>query len=286
MKENNANVSVVICAMNVEHYISSCIESVLKNYPKEIIIVDGNSSDKTLDKAKKFDVKIFSDDGGGLSHARKIGVDNAEGEYILFIGPDNILENDFITKFVNLLNYWNFDVGSVQTRVKDPENYWDRGLDTRWQFLMGKPGEISVAGTPSLYKAICFQDTNFSSDDFGPSDDTQLAEDLKARGFKIGLVPLNVFDQNGTTFISTWKRFKWYGSGDYFFYKKNYKNWSLFRKIYSLTHPLRQMLSYSAKCIFLLKPHYVPWHFTFIFIARYYGWIRTFYKNNFQKKAV
>tara|TARA_B100000780_G_scaffold278788_1_gene253690 strand:+ start:3925 stop:4785 length:861 start_codon:yes stop_codon:yes gene_type:complete len=285
MDRNFANVTVVICAMNVEKYIYSCIESVVRNRPKEIIIVDGESSDRTVDEAKKFDVKVISDHGKGLSYARRVGVENATGEYILFIGPDNVLEDEFINKFVNLLNEWNFDVGSVQTRVKEPKNFWDKGLDTRWQFLMGKPGEINVAGTPSLYKSLCFKDTNFSSDDFGPSDDTQLADDLKARGFKIGLVPLNVFDQNGTTFISTWKRFKWYGSGDYFFYRKNYRKWTVSRKLFSLSHPLRQTLNYSLKCIFLLKPHYIVWHFMFVFAARYYGWINAFYKNNSLKKG-
>jgi glycosyltransferase involved in cell wall biosynthesis len=280
----NKTVSVIICAMNVEKYICACLESVTKNDPFEILLVDGNSSDSTVSEAKKFNVKVLSDDGRGLSYARRIGVENARGDYILFIGPDNILEEGFINKFVTLLNEWRFDVGSVQTRVSNPINFWDKGLDTRWQFLMAKPGEINVAGTPSLYKAKCFENTNFSSDDFGPSDDTQLANDLKSRGFKIGLVPLNVYDQNGTSFISTWKRFKWYGSGDYFFYKKNHQKWSLSRKIFSLTHPLRQMLNYSVRCLFILKPQYIAWHFLFIFIARYYGWINTFYNFNFVKK--
>jgi len=282
MSDLTKNVSVVICTKNVEKYIKDCIESILDNYPKEILIVDGNSQDKTVEIAKSYKVKFLSDGGEGLSFARRIGVENSSGEYILFFGPDNIMGNGFINNYIELINKWAFDAACVQTRVKNPKNFWDKGLDCRWKLLLGEPGDKNVIGTPGLYRRYCFDNTNFSRKNLGPCDDTELSQRLIKKGYKLGLVPLEVLDQNGWSMKSTWNRFKWYGTGDYYFYGYNSINWNFKRKLLSIFHPLIQTFKYSLKIFFTREVIYCAW-MLFVMLARYYGWSSMINKNNIIK---
>ena len=276
-------VSVVICVKNVEDIIFDCIKSVETNSPKEIIIVDGCSTDNTVKIAKKFSVIVLSDNRRGLSYARRIGAKKANGKYVLFIGPDNILKENFVYDFVKILEDSNFDAATTRTRVKDPFTYWDKGLDLRWKFLTNNVGPRKIIGTPGLYKMKCFKKVQFSKKDFGPCDDTYFCEKLLKAGFSIGLVSITIYDQNNSSFKSTWNRFKWYGTGDYQFFTHNMSNWSFFRKIKSILHPFDQFLKDSFKAFLTLNFIYLPWNVT-VMLARYYGWFSKLFYNNKKSK--
>jgi len=273
MKQERERVSVVICVKNGADFIENSILSVLGEKPFEVITVDGESTDDTLRILQRFDsVRIFSDHGRGLSYARRLGVEKSSGDYVIFIGPDNKIEEGFIAKFVCLLNKGGWDAGSVQTRVLKPKNFWDRGLDFRWRCLMKAPGQIDVAGTPSLYRRRVFDALNFTEEELGPNDDTELALRMSEKGLKIGLVPLLAYDQNQTTALGTWSRFKWYGEGDFYFYKKNHSGWTIKRRLRSIFHPLRQTISFSVRAIIENEWQAIAW-LGYTCIARYFGWV-------------
>ena len=266
-------VSVIICVRNGEAILADCLASTLKNSPHEIIVVDGKSTDRTIEIAESFPgVRVISDEGKGLAYARRVGVQNAIGRYVLFVGPDNIMDDNFIENFVHLKQEWGFQAASVQTKVFEPKTYWDKGLDFRWSCLMGTPGPLKVVGTPSLYDADLFHEVQFSQQNMGPNDDTDVADQLRSKGYKLGLVPLVVYDQNGWTAMTTWNRFKWYGTGDFYYYKKNKSNWTIWRRMISLSHPLRQTVSYLVIAIKRLNFSVMVW-LLFVMAARYFGWI-------------
>ncbi len=275
---DSLKVSVIICTKNVEENIRETLDTVFLNNPLEVILVDGKSTDSTLQIAEEYDdIQIYSDEGLGLSFARRIGVEKAEGKYILYVGPDNSLPKDFINRLVRAFESSDYSAASVTTKVKDPLNYWDRGLDVHRNLLLGKPGYIKVAGTPSIYIKELLLKYNFPKENIGPNDDTLVAKKLIESGYKIGLLPIPVFDKNGSTMISTWKRFRWYGEGDYYFYKKCYSKWTIWRRVQSLIHPLRQAIKHSSMIIFSSKFLYIFWLF-FVTVARYNGWVKTYLK--------
>jgi glycosyltransferase involved in cell wall biosynthesis len=105
----NPLVSVVIPTKNSERYLASAIESVIRTdyTPMEIIVVDGQSVDKTAEIARSFEVvRYIRQHNHGLSNAYNIGIDAARGELIAFQASDDLWTRDKLSTQVNyMLNH-------------------------------------------------------------------------------------------------------------------------------------------------------------------------------------
>ena len=88
-------ISVVIPTLNEEKNIQNCLESIFRQkYPKdklEVIVVDNNSTDKTIGIAKKFPVKILKSGKRHGEVSKMIGFKAATGEYCMYLDADNEL---------------------------------------------------------------------------------------------------------------------------------------------------------------------------------------------------
>jgi len=110
-------VSIVIPAFNAENYIEECIESVLaQSFPNlEILVIDDGSTDGTADICKKFvqedeRIKYFYKFNGGSTSARKLGIQNATGKYIMFIDADDYIKPDMLSYMVDMAERNNADI--------------------------------------------------------------------------------------------------------------------------------------------------------------------------------
>ena len=110
-------ISVIVPTYNVEKYLDKCIDSIVNQSYKnlEIILVDDGSSDKSgeiCDKWGRIDsrIKVIHKENGGLSDARNIGLDVANGEYISFIDSDDFIEKDFYVYLKDLSEKYNSDI--------------------------------------------------------------------------------------------------------------------------------------------------------------------------------
>lgn len=124
MNKNNIAVSVVIPAFNEEKYIGNTLFSLLKseqstdiNY--EVILVDNNSSDKTVEVAQKFisgmDLKIITEEKQGRGAARARGFMEAKGGIILSADADTIFYSGWVEKLTNAIKE---DIVAVSTSCK------------------------------------------------------------------------------------------------------------------------------------------------------------------------
>ena len=96
-------VSVVIPTYNEEAYIATCLDALMKQLvkPDEIIIVNNNSTDRTVEIAKKYPVRIVNEEQQGMIQARNKGFDEAKYEIIARTDADTILPPDWIKKIKN-----------------------------------------------------------------------------------------------------------------------------------------------------------------------------------------
>lgn len=98
-------VSFIIPAYNCENYIRECIESIIHQNESsfEIIIINDGSKDTTpaiLEEYAKLDarIRVFHTENSGPSRARNIGLDNALGDWIIFVDADDWVDKDILTK--------------------------------------------------------------------------------------------------------------------------------------------------------------------------------------------
>ena len=104
-------VSVIMPSYNSKKYIKKAIDSVLEQtYSNfELIIVDGNSTDGTLDildEYKKQDrrIKVIQDEGRGIGAALQLGCQIASGKFIARMDSDDIAINTSFEKQLKILH--------------------------------------------------------------------------------------------------------------------------------------------------------------------------------------
>jgi glycosyltransferase involved in cell wall biosynthesis len=98
----NPLVSVIIPTLNSQKYIRECLDSVFeqtyKNY--EVIVVDGGSSDKTLEIAKEYSNVRVVNSLKGRSKQKNIGAKESNGQYLYFIDSDFVLGQKTISEAI------------------------------------------------------------------------------------------------------------------------------------------------------------------------------------------
>lgn len=102
-------VSVTIVTYNSERYIRCCLESVLaQEYPQvEIIVVDNVSTDGTKAVLEAFKDRVktaYNIDNNGFAGGQNQAIGLSEGEWVLTLNPDMLLEPGFIAALVRAGN--------------------------------------------------------------------------------------------------------------------------------------------------------------------------------------
>lgn len=92
--------SIVIPVYNVEKYLKRTLDSVFNQTYQdfEVIVVNDGCTDKSMNIAKKYKVKIIDNQRVGVSEARNIGAKQASGEYLLFLDSDDYWDKELLEK--------------------------------------------------------------------------------------------------------------------------------------------------------------------------------------------
>ncbi|MBQ6052023.1 MAG: glycosyltransferase family 2 protein [Clostridia bacterium] len=132
--------SIIVPVYNVEKYLKECIESLInqnsENY--EILLIDDGSTDQSPticdNYAAKYDnIRVFHKQNGGLSDARNNGIENAKGDYLIFVDSDDWIADNALSVFSDILSVNPVDVlitrltevypGSVLQKDSEFEEY-------------------------------------------------------------------------------------------------------------------------------------------------------------------
>jgi glycosyltransferase involved in cell wall biosynthesis len=115
-------ISIITVTYNSEKTLERTIQSVINQTYKDIeyIIIDGGSTDKTIDIIKKYENKIdywISEKDNGIYDAMNKGIKVAKGDYIGLLNSDDWLELNAIEKIVNTIQN-NKDIDIIHANVR------------------------------------------------------------------------------------------------------------------------------------------------------------------------
>lgn len=154
--------SIIVPVFQVEDYLESCINSILMSIEDdcEVILVVGNSKDRSNEIALEFSKKIKSikmvyQNAKGLSNARNCGFDRSLGEYIIYIDSDDYVNSAMFREHLQHIREMNVkhDVymtdfmlqkGNLFKEVKQIEPGFHQGTDYILHILEAKRGFWNV----------------------------------------------------------------------------------------------------------------------------------------------
>ena len=103
-------ISVIVPVYKAEKYLHRCVDSILAQTftDFELILVNDGSPDNSgaiCDEYAQKDnrVRVFHKENGGVSSARNLGLDNAQGEYITFCDADDYVTPDWLMAYSNAM---------------------------------------------------------------------------------------------------------------------------------------------------------------------------------------
>ncbi len=159
--------SVIILTKNEEDRITACLESV--KWAGEIVIVDNNSTDKTLEIARQYTDNIFKFKNEDYAAFRNWAFEKTSGEWVLYIDPDERVLSDLkieLEELVGSNEYSAYAISRKNIVLGQTVNYgpyksdWVIRLIKRGSFEMwvGKiheypkfKGELGYAKNPLLH---------------------------------------------------------------------------------------------------------------------------------------
>ena len=105
--------SVIVPVYNCEDYLTSCLDSLLRQTigkdELEVLLIDDGSEDGSLGICRKYaekhDIfKVFSLENGGVSATRNFGIEHAQGQYITYLDSDDTLTDDTLNTVANFFD--------------------------------------------------------------------------------------------------------------------------------------------------------------------------------------
>lgn len=110
-------VSIIVPIYNCANSISACIESILAQTFKslDIILIDDGSIDDSYElcikyKEKDERIRVFQHENKGVSFTRNVGINNALGDYIMFVDADDTVLPDMVERYLSVANQSSADI--------------------------------------------------------------------------------------------------------------------------------------------------------------------------------
>ncbi len=256
--KNTVRVSIIIPLFNGENTIEECMSSLRSlqyPHPYEIIIIDNNSSDRSVEKIKPYvnghTVRLYSERKQGSYAARNKGIRLARGAFIAFTDADCIVQKDWLTNITKRLE--EHTVGGVGGKIVPyrPETDLERFGDKYIFNEEKKPFPYLGTGNCVFRKDVLWE-LHLFDERFLSGGDVDLSLRIQKQGYRLLYQPDAVIcHKHRTSLKAFFCQYYTYGKGWKILRGKWGTQSSLFRNVhgyrkgmYALYHVLHFLLLY------------------------------------------
>ncbi len=248
-------ISVIVTTKNEEKVLGNLLESIkhqsIRDY--EVVLVDNFSTDKTLEIARKYGVRIFQK-GPERSVQRNLGVEKAVGEYVLILDADMQLTKDVL--FDGLEKFENETYGALVVPERSVGvGFWAKVKAFERSFYVG---DSSIEAARFFRKDVFQKFGGYDTSITGP-EDYDLPYRMRRKGVKIGRVRSFILHNEGnfSPLKSAKKKF-YYASRARIYLKKHPELLStqgnmLIRPVFIKKWKRLIKYPFLASCMFILK---------------------------------
>ena len=214
-------ITLIICTYNREKYIGPLLESIAKNdYPTsdyELVLVDNNCRDNTKGVCELFAVehpeitlRYVVETEQGLSAARNKGIEEAQGDIIIYVDDDALVDTDYIRIYAEHFSAHPETMaagGPIEPLYETEEPKWmspyTKALLTAWMNYGDKvreyPNGRYPGGGNAAYRKVVFDKVGLFNTELGrkgsallASEEKDIFDKMKALGMQVLYLPTPV----------------------------------------------------------------------------------------------
>lgn len=204
-------VSVQVCTLNEEANIGECLASVKANDPAEIVVIDGGSTDRTVEIAEGFGARVLAPGRLGLGPSRQLGWRSTTCRYTAFVDADDRLSPDWLATMVAELEAGGYAALQSSLRAVETGSWWTSGWNQYFMESVKPTADTTMVGRPALFvtEELQREDEDLISLD----EDTHLSRRFELRGLRQGIGTAVAYRHVEETWEENSRKWQSYGRG-------------------------------------------------------------------------